>query len=135
MPKRPSYLGNTGSGLLVSLLDVTRFIPQPDHRLREAPFIAHGAQTGGAEHEGPGLGRQFDPDPADGQHAQEMSAGKKQHVSFLSAQAAHDTVSPRDDLGRRFPSRAAVAEQLPVGAFSANLGRPPSLILAVIPFK
>src|SRR5262245_56049712 len=35
----------------LSLLDVTRFIPQPDHRLREAPFIAQGAQTGGAQHE------------------------------------------------------------------------------------
>src|SRR6516164_8585562 len=34
--------------LHLSLFDVARFIPQPDHRPSEAPFIAHGAQTGGA---------------------------------------------------------------------------------------
>src|SRR5262249_3400810 len=69
------------SGLLASPFDVTRFIPQPDYRLREAPFIAQGAQTGGAEHEGPGVSRQLETDPADGQHPKEMSAGKKQLVS------------------------------------------------------
>src|SRR5262245_20367107 len=64
-----------------------------------------------------------------------MSAGEQQHVSTHSPQAAHGPVSPGDDLGRRFPSRAAVAEQLPVGALCPNLGRPPSLILAVVPFQ
>jgi hypothetical protein len=64
-----------------------------------------------------------------------MSAGKKQHVSSCAMQAAHDTVSSRGDLGRRFSSRAAVAEQLPGGALGANLGRPPSFVRAVIPFQ
>src|SRR5262245_7547393 len=64
-----------------------------------------------------------------------MSAGEQQHVSTHSPQAAHGPVSPGDDLGRRFPSRAAVAEQLPVGALCPNIGRPPSLILAVVPFQ
>src|SRR6516164_7116204 len=39
-------------GFHVSLFDVTRFIPQPDHRSRKAVFVAHRAQTGRAKHEG-----------------------------------------------------------------------------------
>src|SRR6516162_2496396 len=121
--------------LHASIFDVTRFIPQPDHRSREAPFIAQGAQTGGAEHEGPGMDRQLEADPAGGQGPKEMVAGKQQHVSLDRAEPAHSAVSPGGDLGRRFPARAAVAEQVPVGALSADLGRPASLVLAVIPFQ
>src|SRR5262249_1595024 len=124
----PSWLNSR----LASLFDVARFIPQPDHRSREAVFVAQGAQTGGAEHEGPGLGRQLKAEPADGQHAKEVAAGEQQHVALDRAQTAHGAVSPRGNLGRRFPPRAAVAKQLPVRALGAYLGCAPALIRTVV---
>jgi hypothetical protein len=77
----------------------------------------------------------LEPEPAGGEHAQEMPTRKKENIALNRAQPTHHAVGPGPDLIRRFSSRAAVAEQLPIGAILENLDRTATLILAVVPFQ
>src|SRR5208337_2595213 len=78
--------------------------------------------------------RRLKTQPSGCKHPQEMAAREKQYIPLDQSEAAQHTVSPRAHLVRRFTSRAAIAEQLPVGPLSADLGRAPALIFPVVPF-
>ena len=61
------------------LAHVTSIVPQPNHRFGAVMFIAQGTQARRAQQEilaGP----RFEPEPAGGEHPQEMPARKQQHV-------------------------------------------------------
>ena len=97
-------------------------------------FITQRTQTRSAQQKvTPSRGSKFE--PAGREHAQEMAAGKKQHVLSERSNPAQRAVSPRAHLVRRFPARAAIAEQLPIWALSMDLGSAESLIVAIVPFK
>jgi hypothetical protein len=64
-----------------------------------------------------------------------MPTRKEENIALNRAQPTHYAVGPGPDLIRRFSSRAAVAEQLPVGAILENLDGTATLILAVVPFQ
>src|SRR5437667_2134916 len=108
-------------------------VPQPDRGLGRAVLVTQCAQARRAQHERSAV-NWLNPDPACGQHSEKMSAGKKQNISSHRAPAAHDAISPRSDLLRRFAARAAVAEQLPVRTFSQDVNREAAFVLAIIPF-
>ena len=112
---------------------MTSVVPLADHRLAQVMLIAQCAQARGAQQE-VSSGRWFQPQPAGGEHPQEMAAGKKQHVALEGSHPAQHAVSPRAYLVRRFTSGATVAEQLPIRALSIDLGRASALVLAVVPF-
>ena len=79
---------------------MTSIVPQPDHRLGQViMFVGQRPQTRRAKQE-VSTARRFEPEPASGEHAQEMAAGKQQHVSVNGAQATYDPVGPRTDLIR-----------------------------------
>jgi hypothetical protein len=44
-------------------------------------------------------------------------------------------VSARGDLVRRFSTRAAVGEEIPIRAFDLDLGGPAAFVVAVVPFE
>src|SRR5262245_60265932 len=108
-------------------------IPLPNHRPRLATLISLGTQARSAQHEVSAVRACFDPEPAGGQHSHEMPARKQQHISLNRSHTAHHAVSPRGDLGRRFTSRTAIAEQLPIGALRLDLSGATALILPVVP--
>src|SRR5580698_918881 len=72
--------------------------------------------------------------PAVGQHPDEMSAGKKEHIAGDCSGTLHHAIRALTYLRRRFATGAAVSEQLPVWTFSQDLGRAQPLIFAVVPF-
>jgi hypothetical protein len=74
-------------------------VPESDCRLLETVFISQRARARRSQHERSGA-ECFDPDPACGQHSQEMSAGKKQNISCHPSQATHNAIGSRGDLLR-----------------------------------
>src|SRR6266403_6065563 len=113
---------------------MTSIVPQPDHRFGQVVFITQRAHARCAQQEQP-AGRRFEAKPTGGEHPKKMAARKKQHIALDRAQPAHDTISTRAHLGRRFPSRATVPEQLPVRALHVDLRRAAALIISVVPFE
>ena len=97
-------------------------------------LVPHRTETGRAEQQVPPRPR-FESKPAHPEHSEKMPARKEQHVPPDCAHPAYHPVGPRSDLVRRLPSRAAVAEQLPVRALGADVGAGPTLIRAVVPFE
>ena len=97
-------------------------------------FIAQRTHARCAQQEKP-AGRRFEAEPAGGEHPKKMAARKKQHVALDRVHPAHDTISTRAHLTRRFPSRATVPEQLPVWALHVDFRRAAALIIAVVPFE
>ncbi len=79
--------------------------------------------------------RGIEPEPASGEHSQEMAAGENQHVTLDRARAFHRAVCPRANLVRRFPSRAAITKQLPIRALPVDVSGKATLILAIVPFE
>src|SRR3974390_3462301 len=63
-----------------------------------------------------------------------MPARKNQDIPLHRAHTAHHPMSPCVNLVRRFASWTAVAKQLPVRPFLADLGTGTALILTVVPF-
>src|SRR6516165_8270669 len=108
-------------------------IPQTDHRLGEVMFVTECAQAGGAQDQ-KSAGSRFEPEPAGSQDAQEMGTGKKQHVALDRANPANHAVGAAADLGRRFPSRTAVAEYMPARTFLVDIGAGAAFVISVIPF-
>ena len=109
-------------------------IPKTDHRLRKIVFVPDRAQARRAQQKISARVSRVSPQPPVGENANEMSAGKEQHISRDRTNTLDYTVCPLADLCGRFPSRGAVAEQLPVWTFRKDLSRTQSLILTVVPF-
>src|SRR5277367_4238921 len=63
-----------------------------------------------------------------------MPTGKQQDISIDGTDAFNYTVRPHADLLRRFASRTAVAEEIPVRPLAKNFGGGQTFILAVVPF-
>ena len=58
---------------------------------------------------------------------------KQQHVAVrVGTKSLDHTIGPSDNLGHGFAAGAPVAEQIPVGGFLADIGRPASLVPAII---
>jgi len=77
--------------------------------------------------------RRFDTDPAGGQHANEVSARKQQHITLGPPHATHYAIRPGGYLRRGFASRTTVPEEVPTRALAKDLGRPPAFIVSVVP--
>src|SRR5208283_1052463 len=73
------------------------------------------------------------PQPAGGQHANKVSAGKDQYIARDPPDTLNDSVGPRADLFRRFSPRAAVAKQIPAWVHSKNFGRSQCFVFPVVP--
>ena len=69
-----------------------------------------------------------------GENPDEVFAGKKKDVSRNRTETFDHTVRPLAYLRRRFPSRKAVPERLPVWALSKDLGQTQPSILTVVSF-
>src|SRR5713226_3673150 len=113
---------------------VRHLVPEADHRLGSIVLVPHRAETGRTEQEVPARPR-FEPEPARGEHSEKVSARKEQDVPFDRPHPAYHPVGPCSDLIRRLPSRAAVAEQLPVRTLGANVSAGAAFIRAVVPFE
>src|SRR5207237_2168366 len=59
---------------------VRNLVPEADRRLGPAMFISHRTEAGRAQQEVPARPR-FEPEPARGEHSEEMSARKEQHAN------------------------------------------------------
>src|SRR5262249_32460132 len=108
-------------------------VPEADHRVGAVMFVPRRTEAGRAEEEVPARPR-LEPEPARSEYAEEVPAREQQHVAIDGADSAYHTVGPRSDLVRRLPSRAAVAEQLPVRALGVDLRAGTTFIGAVVPF-
>src|SRR5229473_4428211 len=109
-------------------------VPSPDGRLGKVVLVAEEAEARGAERE-IAPSRRFEAEPAGGDHAQDMGARKHQDIAADGAHAADDAIGPCADLVRSFPTRATVAEQLPIRALPEDLGGAAAFILAIVPFR
>ena len=83
-------------------------------------FIRQHTQTPRAQQEVPSC-RRFEPEPAGGKHAHEMTARKKQNVTLDRSHAFHHAIGTRANLTGGFAPGTAVTEKLPAGAICKNL--------------
>src|SRR5271166_2311254 len=98
-------------------------IPKADRRVGKSVFVAERAQARRVQQKIPACTSRSQPKPTGSQNPKEVAAGKKQHISRNCADAQHYAVRPLADLGRGFPSRTTVPEDIPVGASAKNLGQ------------
>ena len=112
---------------------MTRLIPQNNRRPGKASFVTERTEARRAQFEGPAVDRRLEPDPAGGQHPDEMTARKKQHVVLHRAHAAHHAVRARRHLRRRFAAGAAVPEQQPARTLRQDLRGAAPFIFPVVP--
>src|SRR5262245_10302959 len=108
-------------------------VPQPEDWLREVVFVAQRTETRGAQHE-VSTECGIKSEPTNGEYSQEMPTGEKQDVIFDRANAFHHTICSRANLVGRFPSRTAIAKQLPIRALLVDVSGQATLIRAIIPF-
>src|SRR6267378_122676 len=108
-------------------------VPQPDFRPGKVVFIADRAHARCAQKKGHTIHRWFESDPAGGQHPNKVSTREEQHISSSHFDAIQHIFGSCSYLGRRFASRAAVAEELPVRTLCTDLCRSATLICAVVP--
>src|ERR1700722_18027405 len=96
-------------------------------------FITKGAEAGGAEQKV--IARPCDilAEPAGGEDADEMSAGKEQDVTGDSAEPLDDAIGASAHLGGGFAAGAAVAEEVPAGVHRQDFGDRVAVVLAVVP--
>ena len=73
-------------------------IPKPDHRLRKIVFIPDRAQARCAQQKIPARVSWISPKPPVGENANEMSAGKEQHISTKGPDTLNHTVCPLANL-------------------------------------
>src|SRR5207237_10742068 len=78
--------------------------------------------------------RRAKPKPAGGEHPEKGRAREEQRVALDAPHPPYGAIGPRPDLVRRLPSRAAVAEQLPVRTLAVDVGAGATFIRAVVPF-
>src|SRR5215469_4199246 len=113
---------------------MTCIIPQANHRLGQVVFVTQGTHASRAQEE-VSTGSRFEPQPSSRKHAQEMPAGKEQHVPLDGPHSAYHAVGPDTNLFRGFPSRTTIAEQLPVRALGVDFSGAAALVISVIPFQ
>src|SRR5262249_3473314 len=108
-------------------------VPQTDHRIRPIMFVPKRAETGRVQQEVPA--RSWgEPEPARGEHPEEVPAREEQSVPVDFPRPAYHAVGPRSDQVWRLPPGAAVPEQLPIGALGVDLGARAAFVRPVIPF-
>src|SRR5438034_3064467 len=95
-------------------------------------LIAHDTQGRGAEVQIAASGW-VQSTPTGGENAEEMSTGEEQHIAVESADAGDDAVGPGTDFRQALAARAAIAEELPIGPFLADVHRLAPFIGAVVP--
>lgn len=78
---------------------MTSVVPQSDDRLGPVMFIAQRTQARRAQQEEP-AGRRFEPEPAGGEHSQEMTARKEQRVPFYGTHPPDNAIGSRPHLVR-----------------------------------
>jgi hypothetical protein len=113
---------------------VRNLVPEVDRRLGPVVLVPHRAEAGRAQQKVPARPR-FEAEPARGKHSEKVPARKEQHVAVHCPHPASHPVGPRPDLVRQLPSRAAVAEQLPVRALGTDVGAGETFVRAVVPFE
>src|SRR5262249_25994320 len=94
-------------------------VPEADDRLGQGVLIAHRAEGGRVEHKETARPRLY-PEPARGEHAEEVAAREDQHVPLRGTDAAYHAVGPGPDVFWRLPAGTAVAKELPVGALGVD---------------
>src|SRR5262249_33114123 len=109
-------------------------VPETDHRVEMVMLVPHRTEAGRAQEEIPAR-RRLEPEPARGEHSEEVSAREEKHVALDGPHPPDHAVGSRPDLIRRLASRAAVAEQLPVATLRVDLGAGTTFIGAVVPFR
>jgi hypothetical protein len=62
-----------------------------------------------------------------------MCARENQHVALDDAHMLHHPIGTRANLAWRFPSRAAIAKQLPIRALVVDVSRKTTLVLPIVP--
>ena len=72
-------------------------------------------------------------DPPSGHDPEHVAVPEEENVPGTTADSIDQAVGARSDVGHGFAVRATVIEQIPRRAFGANLGRPSTFVLAVIP--
>jgi hypothetical protein len=116
-----------------SVACVPGIVPKSDCRIGKIMFVAESAKACYVQHK-KFPDEWFETEPAGGEHAQEMSTRKNQHIAFDHAYAIDNTIGSRTNLLRRFPVGATVAKQLPAGTPRTNLRRSKTFVIAIIPF-
>src|SRR5262249_30303744 len=85
--------------------------------------------------EGEVLGaRWLEAQPPRREDAQEVAAGKQEHVAGNDSNSLDDAIGASADLCWRLAAGAAVAKQLPIGPGRADVDGLAAFVLAVIPF-
>src|SRR5947207_4159352 len=105
-------------------------VPELQHR--GLPLVAERAQRRRIEREEPAVAR-VEPEPARGQHPQQMPVREEQHVAVSRAHLLDHAVGPRPDLLGRLAVRRAVTEDRPARSLLTDLGRRLPLVVAVVP--
>jgi len=106
-------------------------VPQTDRRFRQVVFVAQDAQRRRGEHEEAGLvGRQAQ--PARRQDPQKVAVTEQEDVPVDGPQSGNHPVGTGTDCRHRFAAGAAIAEEIPVGPLSADVGGAPALVVTVI---
>src|SRR5260370_40760385 len=95
----------------------------PGHRLGKIVFITEGAQGRRSQQKISPRRSRPQREPTRSQHANEVSARKKQHVSWNCTDSLTHTVCPLAYLRGRFSTWTAIPEELPVWALAKDLGR------------
>src|SRR5262249_15429868 len=110
----------------------SNLVPQLDRRLVLAVLVTEYAYARGREDEQTSL-RRRKPDPARGQHSQNMSARKHDRPVIRGAKTGDDAIGARPDVGRLLTIRAPIAEQKPAGALGEDFAGLAPFIIAVVP--
>ena len=105
-------------------------VPHPD-RTRLVLGAQH-AQRRRVEHQQPPVDR-WQPEPAGGQHPQEVAMGEDRHVTVDALDPVDHPVGTRRDLLDGLAARHRSAEDRPAGHVDADLRRRPPLVVAVVP--
>src|SRR5215510_5220575 len=98
-------------------------IPEADHGPGQIMFVAERAQARRVEQKISTPASRSKRQPASGQNANKVSAGKEQDVSRNAAKTLDHAVRPRTNLFGRFAAWSAIPEQLPIRTLAKDLGR------------
>ena len=104
-----------GAGLHASLPRMRHIVPQADDRfLTAVVFKGENADAGGTAEEQPTRARR-QAEPAGRDHADDVAAGKPQHVAIDVVDAGEKAVGTGGDVFGRFALGAAIMVEFPAG--------------------
>src|SRR5438105_782180 len=119
--------------MMASLPRLADVVPQTNDRVSAAVMLeaehAHAGRV--AEEEAPRLRRQAQPTGRD--HADDVAAGKPQHVAIDVVDAGEEAGGTGGDVCGRFAFGAAIMVEFPAGPFPHDVARSLALEAAVIP--